>query len=87
MAANIAHEINNPLTIIMGKASTIQRMIDNGNYTPEQLKEQLVKIETTAIRISTIIKGLRTFERFDLKGATQFTGRVPGDLNEGCHPI
>jgi signal transduction histidine kinase len=63
MASGISHEINNPLTIIKGKAGTIRKILSNEN--PDLLKAQaeLLKIEQTVNRISKIIKGLKSFSR------------------------
>ncbi len=63
MAAGIAHEINNPLQVISGKANLLQRACDRGLMDAEQFKTSLQKIESTANRIAKIVKGLRTFSR------------------------
>lgn len=61
MAAGIAHEINNPLTIIGGCASIIthERMRDR----PEVQKTNAQKILNAVERISKIVGGLRKFSR------------------------
>jgi signal transduction histidine kinase len=63
MASGISHEINNPLTIIKGKAGTIRKILSTEN--PDLLKAQaeLLKVEQTVDRISKIIKGLKSFSR------------------------
>ena len=63
MASGIAHEINNPLAIISGKASQMITLIDSGRATPELLKAAALKINATAMRIAKIISGLRSFSR------------------------
>ena len=63
MAAGIAHEINNPLSVITGKISLINRKIDQESFDLNSLKTDLAKIESTALKISKIIKGLRSFSR------------------------
>jgi PAS domain S-box-containing protein len=63
MAAGIAHEINNPLAIIHGKAEQISREIEGGSFDLEKIRKSLSKIVTTAERIARIIKGLRAFSR------------------------
>ncbi|MFK8138050.1 MAG: ATP-binding protein [Bdellovibrionales bacterium] len=68
MAAGIAHEINNPLSVINGYAD---RMIGIIEKEKEELSaESLAKvlkaadrISTTSERIATIIRGLRDFSR------------------------
>ncbi len=63
MAGGIAHEINNPLTIIMGIAGIVKKRIQIQNVDIEVVKEDLKKIEQTIGRISKIINGLRSFSR------------------------
>lgn len=63
MASGIAHEINNPLTIILGKASVIKNSIINHKFDPEVTLQAVEKITVTVDRISKIIKGLRSFAR------------------------
>lgn len=64
MAGGIAHEINNPLAIIIGKINQLQRRIKNkeeSNLT--KYDSDLAVVENTAKRISSIIKGLSSFSR------------------------
>ena len=61
MAAGIAHEVNNPLTVIAGRASLIRAQIDSGHADPEKMKEGLEKIDLTVIRIAKIVNGLKSF--------------------------
>jgi PAS domain S-box-containing protein len=63
MASNIAHEINNPLTIIIGKTSHIEKKLANLSSLDEDLLKDLTKIKFTTNRISIIVKGLRNFSR------------------------
>lgn len=65
MASSIAHEINNPLSIINGKAYQIIR-----HCSSEKIEDQRFKIEqdankilSTVDRITSIIKGLRQISR------------------------
>ena len=60
MAAGIAHEINNPLTIIGAHAATVRRELG-----PDQAGavKKLETIERTVQRIAKIIRGLRSFSR------------------------
>lgn len=63
MAGGIAHEINNPLTIISGKVSQIRLQVASEKMDMEKIVSDLNKIESTSKRIAKIVKGLRTFSR------------------------
>lgn len=63
MASGIAHEINNPLAIIKGKAYQILKKLENGEVNVDFLSKEISKIEQNSLRIVKIIKGLRTFSR------------------------
>lgn len=65
MAGSIAHEINNPLAIILGKAHRISRYCEVNELVQNQeaIRADVIKITTTVNRISKIIKGLRQFAR------------------------
>lgn len=79
VAASIAHEINNPLTIINGNVGLIRRVLghltDTGSVKTNQY---LDSIEKTVHRIDKIIRGLKAisrdgsgdpFEEIDLAGS------------------
>ena len=63
MAGGVAHEINNPLAVILGKASQIKRALEKGVIDHAKLMVDLDKIEKTAERIAKIVSGLRSFSR------------------------
>ncbi len=63
MSAGIAHEINNPLAIIMGTAESIDRKITHNNLSPEELKVGINKIFQTTRRISKIVNSMRALSR------------------------
>lgn len=63
MSAGIAHEINNPLAIILGKAQQMRKKIMAGSAEISALEADLQKIENTTQRIAKIVKGLRSFSR------------------------
>lgn len=61
MAAGIAHEINNPLTVIMGKAALLEAAAKTGDTA--EMKESSHKIIEMVSRISKTIHGLRSYSR------------------------
>lgn len=63
MASSIAHEINNPLTIISAKTRLISKKIKATPFDPVTLQTLLQEVDQTCFRIATIIKGLRNFSR------------------------
>jgi signal transduction histidine kinase len=66
MSAGIAHEINNPLAILMGYVSRIKKRTEKFNTSDsEKSIEDLSKIESAAMRIAKIVKGLKNFSRSD----------------------
>ncbi|MCB9091614.1 MAG: PAS domain S-box protein [Halobacteriovoraceae bacterium] len=65
MASNIAHEINNPLTIINGSAALMGKILENH---PEDIKNPVLfkkidDIKSTTTRITKIINSLKNLSR------------------------
>jgi len=63
MAAGIAHEINNPLTIIIGASMAIKRVLSRAEYENPQVEKYLTNINKTTNRIASIIRSLRNISR------------------------
>jgi len=63
MAGGIAHEINNPLAIILGKITVLKTYLKRPNPEFTFLEEEISGIEMTGLRIAKIIRGLRAFSR------------------------
>ena len=59
LAAGVAHELNNPLTVILGQAQMMRGKTDAESV----LGQKLELIESEAIRASTITRGLLDFSR------------------------
>ncbi len=65
MAGGIAHEINNPLTIIIGHLDLINMNLKNNNIDLSKLESSVGIISNTTKRIARIVKGLRSHSRDD----------------------
>lgn len=62
MAAGIAHEINNPLFIILGNLSRLRREVGSEN---KKANEIIDKVDNGCSRISEIVKSMKTLSRTD----------------------
>ena len=82
MAGGLAHEISNPLAIMHGKASDLQRLVDSGTLTDADVRETAVSLVLTAERAMKILRGLRGFGREAAKDPFE-AATVEGIL-EGC---
>jgi signal transduction histidine kinase/integral membrane sensor domain MASE1 len=63
MASGMAHEINNPLTIIMGKIKMISLMLEEDRIMHPLIHQEMDRMRVTTERIGKIVKGLRSFSR------------------------
>lgn len=63
IAAGIAHEINNPLTIIQARILTIEKQMLKKNILDSEFAESFKKVIETIQRITKIIKGLKFISR------------------------
>ncbi len=63
MAGGIAHEINNPLAVIMGHSNRLRILLEQGELNREEILKTCDKLEQTSLRISRIVKGLRIYSR------------------------
>jgi two-component system, NtrC family, sensor kinase len=68
-ARGIAHEINNPLAIILGRLSIMQSWFEKENAEPAKMIKGLDQLKLAAERISKTVEGLKSFASSDL--ATQ----------------
>jgi len=63
LGAGLAHELNNPLTIIKGCADLILRKLAMNGLDPERLKDMVAQIREQSERMVTIIGHIREFGR------------------------
>jgi PAS domain S-box-containing protein len=66
MAAGIAHEINNPLAVIIARAAILKRKAKGQeSLAADFITQNIETIEATCMRISKIITSMRNFARND----------------------
>jgi signal transduction histidine kinase len=70
LAANVAHEINNPLTSVLGYTSHLIKTLE----IPEAARQKLQMMEKETLRVRKIIRNLLDFSR---QGASRMQ---PGDV-------
>lgn len=63
MASGMAHEINNPLAIISGKAQNLHSLLGQMPLNSEKAEQHIQVINSNVERIAKIIRGLRSIAR------------------------
>lgn len=83
LAGGIAHEINNPLAIIMGRAQLIKIRSKKNSLDPDFLVDSMSKVEEASQRISSIVNALRLITKDSLKEplTTVEIGRLIENVN------
>ncbi len=86
MTCDVAHEITNPLSIIIGRTEELLRKAHHQLLTPEILDRELNKILQTSHRIGRVTKSLRSFSRnSDKDPKTQvFLSKILDEVIELC---
>lgn len=86
VAVEIAHEINNPLTIIVARIASLEKSMEKKGILNSEFSESMVKINETIERIVKIVNGLRHFSH---TGGDKKTGvvmsRIISDSLDLCH--
>ncbi len=80
MASGFAHEINNPMTVVLSKVCLVEKILQSPEFTSQQhskILDSLAKAKSSIYRIITIIKGLRNLAR-----NSENDDRERYDLNE-----
>jgi PAS domain S-box-containing protein len=67
MSAGIAHEINNPLTVVNFSVDLLSKFTDN----PEKFTLAIKRIRAATLRITKIVSGLKKFSRTSEEAAHQ----------------
>jgi len=63
MAGGVAHEINNPLAIVLLCSGQLKQGLRNGNLDLVRAKKSIDQIEANSLRIADIVKSLKLFAR------------------------
>lgn len=67
MASGVAHEINNPLAVIGGRAALLKKRLSGDTDEAKKFVLDIEKIEMQVQRITKIVNGLRAFSRSSAK--------------------
>ena len=63
MAGGVAHEINNPITIVLLMSEEIENLLERDPTNIKALTKAATRIKNTANRIANIVAGLRSISR------------------------
>lgn len=69
LASGVAHELNNPLTAILGTAQLVAYMLREGKADPDEMYRRLEHIQMHGKRIETLVRSLLTYARPSREGA------------------
>ena len=89
MAAGIAHEINNPLAVIIGRCELILSDIATGTATDLEVNKSLFKINEMALRISKVVISMRKISRAEAQelASTKLIDVIEDVLNLSAEKI
>ena len=84
LASGVAHEINNPLNILMGAMNLFRDRLPS----PEEFSKLRDRVLRSCDRIDSIVKGLRTFSRSDAQALVELDlGSFLGDTVAFFEPL
>ena len=63
VSAGIAHEINNPLTVIHARAFQLMQMVEQNEFDTSKVKSAVDSITQTADKIAKLVKSLRALRK------------------------
>ena len=63
LAANVAHELNNPLMVVQGFAENIELLLDQADLPREEMKLQVLQILKSCQRMSRIINKMNRMSK------------------------
>jgi signal transduction histidine kinase len=76
MTASVAHELNNPISVIATTCQDLLAQMEAGELSEESLRQQLGLIEQSAWRCARLVQTLRTYTHVEQPQV------MPTDLNE-----
>jgi signal transduction histidine kinase len=86
LSANIAHELNNPLTIVHGYAQNMSEIISDEKVSTQKLNSCINKITSQTERMMTIIKYIKDFTRY-AEGDTLNPEDLNGLISKVVHEL
>lgn len=63
MATTIAHEVNNPMTVITGKLLVLKKMLNQNEFSSRHTEEAIEAIQKTVRRVTSVIQSLKNLSR------------------------
>ncbi|MDQ3234354.1 MAG: ATP-binding protein [Pseudobdellovibrionaceae bacterium] len=82
MAGGVAHEINNPLSVINGRVAVLLKKFHAQNLEPAILQSGLEQVQRTVSRIARIVDSMRRLSRTDINSEDARPGKIDAILRE-----